>query len=70
MAKVNIKDGPHKGKSYNYTHPVPENIVIPEVSSQSMKYHDYVKTKAHVNHFQHSDRCRCHSAIEIKDLDV
>lgn len=43
MARVKVKlnGGPKDGVWVDYDTPLPETIVITEVSSSSMKYHDY-----------------------------
>ena len=43
-AKVKLNGGPSDGKWIDYEIPLPKVLVIPEVSSHSTKFHDYVRT--------------------------
>lgn len=62
MSRIYIKDGPHAGKSYNYSAPVPNVVVLAiRVGPMGLNYHDYVRLTAGVDHFTHSPECACNT---------
>lgn len=54
MSHVFITDGPHKGRSFDHSNPLPSVLVIAEPGPV---YHDYDKSDN--GYYQHSRRCKC-----------
>jgi len=55
MSHVFIKDGPHKGRSFDYSQPLPPVLVIAEPGP---RFHDYEHC-LQTGYYRHSRRCKC-----------
>ena len=60
---VMLVDGPDRGRTFNYSDPLPKTLVVPVRTPAGVRWHDYSVTPVS-GRYRHSSNCKCREHLQ------